>query len=161
MMELVEHVRLGTPEAARERDELRGRKLLPAEHQHLTSEKRRGKLGERRIGKRLRKIDVLVIRARNPGKAAQTWTLQSTFARLPRPEPKLANFGNGGCRPFVRSGYFKNSGRSHRGSSSGISGHTIIMASTSSIGISMIIVSLRAKRNRTFAIAQEISRHNP
>ena len=40
--------------------------------------------------------------------------------------------------------YFRNSGRINRGRNSGISGQTISMASTSSIGTSMIIVSLSA-----------------
>ena len=47
MVELVDHVRLRRPEAARERDELRGRDVLRAQRQHLVVVERALELGER------------------------------------------------------------------------------------------------------------------
>ena len=58
VMELVDHVRLGRAEAARERDILCRRQRLVAQHQHLAAEERLLDVGEPCVGKRLRKIDV-------------------------------------------------------------------------------------------------------
>jgi hypothetical protein len=57
--------------------------------------------------------------------------------------------------------YFNSSGAISRGRISGISGKTMIAASISSIGTSMIIVSLSAKRIGTLATEQAIIRHSP
>ena len=49
MMELVDHVRLRRPEAARERDELRGRDVLRAQREHLMVVERALDFGERAV----------------------------------------------------------------------------------------------------------------
>src|SRR6185436_13657737 len=59
------------------------------------------------------------------------------------------------------SSYFSNSGAISFGRMSGISGNRMIAASISSIGTSMIAVSLSANLSGTFATAQEIIRHRP
>ena len=67
----------------------------------------------------------------------------------------------GGGGRGERGVHLRNSGEIRRGRNSAISGQTMIAASTSSIGTSMIIVSLSAYRNRTLATAQEIIRQRP
>src|SRR3954462_9575819 len=57
--------------------------------------------------------------------------------------------------------YFNICGTISRGRNSDTSGQMISAASTSSIGISMITVSLSAKRSRTPAIEQAIIRQRP
>ena len=57
MMELVDDVRLGRPEAARERQELRRRQRLRAEDEHLRAEERALDVGECRVGQRIREVD--------------------------------------------------------------------------------------------------------
>ena len=57
--------------------------------------------------------------------------------------------------------YFSSSGAISFGRMSGISGNRMIAASMSSIGTSMIAVSLSANLSGTFATAQEIIRHSP
>jgi hypothetical protein len=61
----------------------------------------------------------------------------------------------------LASDHLRKSGEMRRGITSGISGQMMIAASTSSIGISMMTVSLSAKRSRTFAIAQATRRQSP
>jgi hypothetical protein len=116
-MELVDHVRLGRAEASRERDELRRHEALRAEHQHLAAEERFFDRGERRVVERVREVDALRLEA---------------------------EAGRERSRGEHRSAYFRNSGAKTFGTISGISGQTIIAASTSSIGTSMIIVSFSA-----------------
>jgi hypothetical protein len=57
--------------------------------------------------------------------------------------------------------HFRSSGATSLGRMSGISGQMMIAASISSMGTSMIRVSLSANLSGTFAIAHEIIRHSP
>ena len=130
MVELVDHVRLRRPEARRERRELPRRKLLPADAEHLAGVERALDLGERGIGEWLRKVDVDL-----DAKACAEWLgLEHLKVRSPPDSSAVTAFPS----------YFKKSGRINCGRNSGISGQTINAASTSSIGTSMIIVSLSA-----------------
>ena len=63
--------------------------------------------------------------------------------------------------PPTLSPYLSNSGETSRGRINGISGQMMIAQSTSSIGISMITVSLSAYFKGTLATAHEIIRHIP
>src|SRR5215472_7591299 len=58
MVELVDHVRLGRPKAAREFYVLLWAQLLIAQHQHLATEERLLELEELGFGERPRDIDV-------------------------------------------------------------------------------------------------------
>src|SRR5437016_2862095 len=64
-------------------------------------------------------------------------------------------------RGVQRQLHFKSSGATSLGRMSGISGQMMMAASISSIGISMIIVSLSANLSGTLATAHEIIRHKP
>ena len=63
--------------------------------------------------------------------------------------------------PPTLSPYLSNSGETSRGRINGISGQMMIAQSTSSIGMSMITVSLSAYFKGTLATAHEIIRHIP
>src|SRR5256712_2553481 len=64
-------------------------------------------------------------------------------------------------RGVERELHFSNSGAISLGRIRGISGQMMIAASISSIGTSMIMVSLSANFSGTLATAQEIIRHRP
>ena len=57
--------------------------------------------------------------------------------------------------------YLTKSGDNQRGNARKISGATMIKINTASMGTSMIMTSFMTLTNRTFAIAQEISKHKP
>ena len=151
MMKLVDYVRLRGAQPARERDELRRRQRLSAQHEHLAREERALDPGEGLRPERDRDVDIVGFQSK-----ARAQRLELRHRRTPgRPPGSLLNSG---CRPLV---YLRNSGRMSPGSHSGICGQMISIASTRSIGTSMIMVSLRAYLRRTLAMAHEIMRQRP
>ena len=112
MVELVDHVRLGRPEATREGEELRRSQRLRSQGEHVVLVERALELGERGVGQRRGQVDAF-------GLDAET--------------------GEG-----READHLRNSGETILGRMSAMSGQMISIASTSSIGTSMIIVSLSA-----------------
>jgi len=65
------------------------------------------------------------------------------------------------CKHAMSQNYLISSGEKNRGKNSTMSGNTMMASSTTSIGISMIMVSLMAKLIGTLATAHDIMRHMP
>ena len=130
-MELVDHVRLGRAEAAREGNVLRRRQRLRAQDQNLRLEERAFQLREFRIGKRAGAIDTARRQPETGGKRLET------------------------CIHFTYAGI------SLRGSHSIRSGKNITMSRTSSIGMNRIAVSRTASLILIPPIEQAIMRHKP
>ena len=71
MVELVDHVRLGRPEAPRESEKLARAQLLPAENEHLAGEERFFDFAENTVGKRLGEIDPARFQGEIPAQSFQ------------------------------------------------------------------------------------------
>jgi len=111
MVELIDDVRLGRPEAARECEKLGGGEVLSPQHQHLRCEERLFDRAERRLGEGLREVDAARFGAEawrqrhDPQRHGFSFGTSSHLRCFQLLRPSSAS-----CTPFAPSSRFQRNG---------------------------------------------------